>query len=102
MKYFKFAEVPYKNDVFLIFLVPKSVIKKVKDKITTLCFDFERYARKEQRRGNVVAVWLDENDELQNIDFNKKSYSFISKEYDYEQLKTLAKNTMWIDSLLLR
>lgn len=102
MKYFKYAEIQYKKEIYLIFLVPKSVIKKVKAKITILCFDFISYARKERRDGNVVAVWLDESDELHNIDYYNKSYLFISQEYSYDQLKTLAKNTMWIDSLLLK
>jgi hypothetical protein len=102
MKYFKYAEIQYQTEIYLIFLVPKSVIKRVKAKITILCFDFTRYARKEQRNGNVVAVWLDENDELQNIDYHNKSYPFISQEYSYDQLKTLAKNTIWIDSSLLK
>lgn len=102
MKYFKYATISYKNEIYIVYIVPKTVIKKVKNKITTLCFDFWGYANKEQLEGKVVAVWLDDNNVLRNIDIHNTSHDFISKEFDYEKLKILAKHTMWIDSLVLK
>lgn len=102
MKYFKYAEISYKNVVYLVFLVPKSVIQKLRDKITILCFDFERYSHKESREGTIIAVWLDKYNKVKSIDCNNKTYGFIPELNDYDKLKTLAKNTMWIDSLLLK